>query len=102
MEHNELFKHAIESRSCSSDWNCMIAQSVMKNVERQSTIRGSIVFLAMTVAFSAGLTVTGQTERLADAAVEIISRDAQNPFRAMREPLVSDEMDLLIQVALRE
>ncbi|MBL8018376.1 MAG: hypothetical protein JNM27_01805 [Leptospirales bacterium] len=74
----------------------------MKNVERQSTIRGSALFLAMTVAFSVGLTITGQTERLADAAVEIISRDAQNPLRVMREPLVSDEMDLLIQVALRE
>ncbi|MCE9599222.1 MAG: hypothetical protein K8S54_14765 [Spirochaetia bacterium] len=102
MEHNELFKQAIESRSCSSDWNCHIAQCVMQNVERQRTIRGSVAFLAITVAFSTGLTLTGQTERIADAAVDIISRDAQNPLRVMHEPLVSDEMDLLIQVAMRE
>jgi len=96
------FEEAIQQRTCSADWNCEISRCVMRSVSRRNNIRASVLALVITVGLPLGLALSGQGDRVADVVAETVFRETQNPLRSMREPVVSDEMDTLIQVALRQ
>lgn len=98
----EQFKTELARRSESSDWNCAIAGCVLKSVRRRTQIRGAACVLVLTGVFSTGVFSAGGIEPAMDTVAEFFVPDALNPMRSIREPFIANEMDMLLQVALRE
>lgn len=102
MEAQQRFKHEIDVRSSSHDWDCAIAGCVMKSVKRRTRMRASACALVLSVAFTSGVAAAGGIEPAADAVAEFLLPEALHPMRSIHEPMMTPEMDALLQVALRE
>ncbi len=101
METQQQFKTELSHRSLSNEWNCTIAGCVMKSVRRRTQIRASACVLVISGFLSSAVAAAGGLEPVVDTVAEFFVPDALNPMH-LNEPLMNADMDLLIQVALRE
>lgn len=98
----EQFKAELSHRSQSHDWDCAIAGCVLKSVRRRTHIRASACVLVVAGFVSGGIMAAGGVESTIDTVAEFFVPEALHPMRSINEPLMTPDMDLLIQVALRE